>query len=180
MSRRMQWLGHLARIPDTRMPKRVLFGRLEKARLRHEEQSQGATPYPSTPYLSTSIWCRSLGLFSGWYDDVQDRKLWHDKYSSGVHEIVEQRVRMELVRRYGCPLTSSVADLSFCYQQCHRRFRRAGDMRRHRCDSRRSRRLVTQSLDDLQCPTCRRSFRSRGDKVRRKCNSSRSLRADAQ
>ena len=162
----------MSRMPDTWMPKRALFGCLEMPRPRHGVNLRWKDGVKKDMVF--------LGLFSGWYDDAQDRKLWHDKNSSGVHEIVEQRVRMELARTYGGPLASSVAELPFCCQQCHLRFRRAGDMKHHRCASRSSQRLAAQRLDYLQCPTCHRSFRRRSDKARHKCDSSRGLRADVQ
>ena len=35
MLNRMQWLGHIARMPEHRIPKQILFGRLPKARPFH-------------------------------------------------------------------------------------------------------------------------------------------------
>ena len=35
MLQRMRWLGHMARMADTRLPKQALFGRLQKARPFH-------------------------------------------------------------------------------------------------------------------------------------------------
>ena len=38
--RRLRWLGHLARMPDERLPKRVLFGHMDGSGVRGRSQKQ--------------------------------------------------------------------------------------------------------------------------------------------
>ena len=63
---------HLARMPDARIPKQILFGRLQRSRPFHGVRM---------------IWkdrvkkdMMALAVLSHWYVAAQDRKLWHDRY----------------------------------------------------------------------------------------------------
>ena len=70
MDRRLQWLGHLGRMGDERLPKRMLFGELRKKRAclgtekRWRDQVSGDL--------------QMLGLKENWHEVCQDRKEWSD------------------------------------------------------------------------------------------------------
>ena len=113
------------------------------------------------------VCCVALIVLSHWYVAAQDRKLWHDRYCAGMERAVEWRIVSEWKKRKASSLLGGSSALPFTCHQCNRSFRRTGDLRRHKCDSRRSRaRLGAQGADELQCRTCHRTFR------RKKCESS--------
>ena len=148
------------------MPKCALFGCLEKTRPCHGVKLRWKDRVKRDMV--------SLGMFSGWYEAAQDRKLWRNMYSDIVERSVEERIRRENERRRHGPLTGATQELPFYCQQCQRRFRRKEDMSCHKCDSVRSSRRERQPPEQLQCPTCHRYFRRPGDMSRHNCNSSRS------
>ena len=115
----------------------------------------------------------ALTVLSHWYVAAQDRKLWHDRYCTGMERAVERRIVREWEKWRASSLLGGSSALPFTCHQCNRSFRRTGDLRRHKCDSRRSRaRLGAQGADKLQCRTCHRTFRRSGDMLRHKCESS--------
>ena len=65
--RRLQWLGHAARMPSERLPKQVLFGWLSKTRLAHGSRLRWRDRIHAD--------FRAL-LISNWYTLAQDRHGW--------------------------------------------------------------------------------------------------------
>ena len=124
MKRRMQWLGHLARMSNTRMPKQILFGRLKKVRPFHGVKMRWKGRVKKD--------MRSLKIYNHWFDRAQDRKGWHDLYHRSMGKLVEQRLEKEQeARRARQHPSSAVEALPFLCSQCQRRFRRQGDMTRN-------------------------------------------------
>ena len=72
MERRMQWLGHLARMDNSRMPKRILFGRLRKPRPSHGVKLRWKDRVKKD--------MSSMKIYTRWYEGAQDRKRWYKKY----------------------------------------------------------------------------------------------------
>ena len=66
--RRLRWLGHLARMPDERLPKRVLFGHMDGSGLRGRSQKQWMD------YVREDL--HFAGLSITWWRKSQDRAGW--------------------------------------------------------------------------------------------------------
>ena len=65
---RLRWLGHLARMPDERLPKRVLFGHMDGSGLRGKSQKQWVN------YVREDL--QIAGLSYTWWKKSQDRAGW--------------------------------------------------------------------------------------------------------
>ena len=66
--RRLRLLGHLARMPDERLPKRVLFGHMDGSGLRGKSQKQWVD------YVREDL--QIAGLLYTWWEKSQDRAGW--------------------------------------------------------------------------------------------------------
>ena len=66
--RRLRWLGHLARMPDERLPKRVLFGHTDGSGVRGKSQKQWVD------YVREDL--QFAGLSFTWWRKSQDRAGW--------------------------------------------------------------------------------------------------------
>ena len=68
--RRFRWLGHLARMPDDRLPKRVLFGHMDGIAARSKGRAQKCW----ADYVREDL--QSAGLSLNWWRKSQDRAAW--------------------------------------------------------------------------------------------------------
>ncbi len=66
--RRLRWLGHLARMSDDRLPKRVLFGHMDGSGLRGNGQKHWVD------YVKEDLHFARLSLT--WWRTAQDRAVW--------------------------------------------------------------------------------------------------------
>ena len=100
-TRRLRWLGHVARMDDSRMPKCILFGELDKTQPRHGPRKR---------------WRDNVGSdmkdrqIADWYDLAQDRREWRLACST-------------------IPPTEPVTLDFVC--TCGKRYRRRQDLTRH-------------------------------------------------
>ena len=184
-ARRLRWLGHVARMKDDRLPKRLLFQRrpAHGTKLRWRDRVR-----------------RDFKKFHAdegdWYSAAQDRGLWRAMCRDGLSACAKERLERDEVRREGTsvdvtgrqPETLPPGALFVC-DTCHRSFRRRQDIARHTCKCQRTRDRGRQGIphgddgghcsraagvtDQLVCSTCGRSFRRKNDISRHKCQTTR-------
>ena len=135
--RRLEWLGHVARMSDVRVPKQLLFGFLPSPR--HACGPRRRWRDVISPDL------RHIGIeHLAWYGIAQDRSAWRvsavGPSLGGPSHDQSQRV--------DCLI-------------CPRTFRRPGDKARHKCSAERSL-PIQEQRGAVQCGTCRRWFHSHG------------------
>ena len=110
--RRLQWLGHLARMDD-RIPRQLLFGALPSKR----------PPHGWKDPVKHDLAAVSIGM-NEWLDTADNRSEWRTRCQDGVYNVVCSRVQPAVK-----PLLCMV---------CTRHFSRPQDIARHSCTSRRS------------------------------------------
>ena len=148
---RLEWLGHLARMPDKRTPKVCLFSWLS------EPYSQGGPLKRWRDVIRTDL--KDMQIPEGrWYAKATgSREEWHDTYREARADIThEEQHRAPNDNQVQCP-------------DCLRMFQRESDTKRHKCVAERHK-LVHEQRGTVQCPTCKKWFRSRGGFTVHSCN----------
>ena len=147
--RRLEWLGHVARMPNQRIPKMALFGWL---------------PEPRPPGGPRKRWrdqirqdLKAVGISEeDWFEEASHRAGWRAIYRQGLRDqYSQQEVPTQPQNQVHC-------------QECGRSFCREGDRARHKCIAEHQRPVCEQS-GAVQCPTCSRWFRSQGGRVVHRC-----------
>ena len=137
--RRLEWLGHLARMPDHRIPIAALFSWLPQARPRCGPKKR------MRDVMRKDL--KDIGVSEEkWFDEaVRLRAGWRVLYRDGVDSYRERQtasVPAAVVRDVVCEV-------------CFRKFRRERDKTRHKCvDERRKPRSEQQGA--TQCLQCNR------------------------
>ena len=123
--RRLQRLGHVARIDDSRLTKQLLFGWFSYPRPGHGVKQRWRDKIR-----------RDLKTFhineNTWYTLAHDRQSWLFQYTRGASQVPLQLWH----------------DLLVC-SVCTRSFRRPQDMARHNCDSVHSCLAAARNVDDF-------------------------------
>ena len=131
--RRLEWLGHLARMEPDRLPKRILFGAFQQTR-----------PFCGPRQRWKDVITRDMksrNIPVTWYEVAQDRVQWR--------QLIHLPTPVPVLND---PLNCGL---------CSRSFRRAGDHARHKCLAERQLPIPQQS-GSVQCERCLRWFRSKG------------------
>lgn len=138
--RRLQWLGHVARMPTDRLPPRLLFGWFEQPRPAHGPRLRWKD--------RVSADLKALSV-QDWFNMAQDRKRWREI----CHTLPDTQPPVSL------PVTCSV---------CERTFKSRSGLARHKCAA--IRKLPVQDQPGArQCPKCQCWFKSAGGMAVHKC-----------
>ena len=142
--RRLEWLGHMARMEDDRIPKALLFGSFPGKRPAHGPRKRWRD-------------CARLDVHQlpEWYQvATSSRRDWRQFYL-GLHD----------------KDNSDTDRSSVSCRTCRREFRRLGDLKRHKCAA--IRRLPAHlQPGSCCCPRCNRWFLSKGGLASHKCTTS--------
>ena len=137
-ARRLEWLGHLARMPDNRIPKRCLFGWLPQARPR------GGPRKRWRDVIRADLRTTKVSE-DDWYElATTSRQEWRALYREALD-----------VMRASDPQGATPQALTPTQvecQECGRTFRREGDRKRHKCTSERQK-PVREQQGAVQCET---------------------------
>ena len=107
---RLRWLGHVARMSDSRHPKRLLFGWFPQKRPAHGVKLRWRDKVRQD--------LKKCGIDeTSWYAKAQDRAGWLSRCGVGLDK----------------HLMAPPPDKPFQCTTCHRSFRRREDRTRHKC-----------------------------------------------
>ena len=134
--RRMQWLGHLAQMPNHRIPKMCFFGWLSEKRPQDGPKKRWKDIIRNLNDLNIPESC--------WYDLANiSSSAWRDHY----HACLESS-----------QVSSGIVDLqTVVCPECHRGFRRICDLKRHKCIAEREK-PIHQQKGAIECQTCKKYF----------------------
>ena len=146
--RRLEWLGHVARMPDERTPKISLFSWLQQPR------PQGGPRKRWRDTIHKDL--RDMGISEdAWYKEAtSSRTGWRALYRA---HFVEEATRDDHHRMTGAEHPTWQVQCP----QCKRCFRREGDKKRHKCLAERQK-PIPEQRGAVQCSTCSKWFRSQG------------------
>ena len=87
-AKRLHWAGHIARMEDCRMPKRLLFGWFPQKRPAH------GTKRRWRDRVRKDMKCFGIEE-SSWFHEAQDRRHWRKICRDGLNSCTEERRRKE-------------------------------------------------------------------------------------
>ena len=149
--RRLEWLGHLARMPDHRLPKVMLFSWLPQPRPRCGPRKRWRD------VVRKDLRNVEVGEHEWYAEASRSRAGWRVLCQVGLVNGREARTSQAstVVRDVVCEL-------------CSRSFRRESDKQRHKCLDERQK-PVCEQRGATQCSQCQRWFRSRGGLAVHRC-----------
>ena len=150
MKRRLEWLGHLARMLDHRIPKKTLFSWLP------QPCPHGGPRRRWRDLVKRDMKAAQIDE-SSWFEVVLHKGKWHTAYSDGLNNYQQSQLqqRVSMPRDVKC-------------DACGRCFRRECDKVRHKCTAERSK-PVCEQKGAVRCTICGRWFRSRGGIAVHRC-----------
>ena len=133
-ARRLRWLGHLARMDDSRIPKKILFGWLPQCRPAH------GTKLRWRDRVRQDL--KKFNISEGnWFHVAQERGPWRAICREGLEACTKKRVEMDKSKHSAAARQEDMTTPSANYTcgTCQRSFRRRQDIARHKCQTTRPR-----------------------------------------
>ena len=152
--RRLEWLGHLARMPEYRTPKTALFSWLPQSRPRCGPRRRWRDVIRSdlkTLEVTEHEWCTKANSRSEW------RTLCHSVQDTP-----------NTAPQPGATAQPPTTQRGVVCEACHRHFRRESDRKRHKCVDERQK-PVQEQRGAVQCSVCSRWLRSKGGLAVHRC-----------
>ena len=116
----IRWAGHVTRMPDTRLPKQLLYGELQEGK-----RSRGCPRKRFKDSLKASLKVFGINTES-WESDAQDRQQWRSQLTNGAKRAEEARISTaqakRVARKARAASTSLPAPTLRC-PYCNREFR---------------------------------------------------------
>ena len=118
----LRWAGHVHRMSDERLPKRLFYGELTEGKRSHGGQKKR---YKDT--LKASLKCCGINPDS-WEEAAQDRPSWRQRINSGTktfeeHRVTEAMRKRQLRKTRACELSQASQPPSFTCPHCPRLFK---------------------------------------------------------
>ena len=136
VGKRLRWAGHVARMDDCRLPKRLLFGWLPQRRPAHGTKQRWRDRVRKD--------LKHFGIEeSSWFHEAQDRGHWRAVCKKALTTCTEERLGKGRAHSPGpsgatAGASAPAAPLLVC-PTCSRSFRRRQDITRHKCQTTRPR-----------------------------------------
>ena len=129
----LRWAGHVARMPDHRLPKQLLYGELKEGK-----RSRGCPKKRYKDSLKSSLKAFDIEVES-WESDAQDRQRWRSQVASGAQRaesrrttIAQQKRAARKARAASTSLTAPTHRCSVCGRLFGARIGLISHLRTHR------------------------------------------------
>ena len=131
----LRWTGHVTRMPDERLPKKILYGQLQVGKRFHGGQKKRYKDTPKASLKDFNIPTES------WEQIAQDRTKWRGLIKRGAGEYeakriseAEQKRVQRKARAKASPTELSSSDLScsICNRQCRAKIGLISHLRIHK------------------------------------------------
>ena len=150
--RRLEWLGHVARMPDDRIPKKILFGWLPKTR------QAGGPRKRWRDHIRKDFKLVGVSETDWYHEATRSRNAWRAVYRVGLDDALEREQQEQEVYSQLDP--SQEPNKILC-QVCKRSFKSESGFKRHKCLDERNK-PVCEQHGATKCASCGRWFRSKG------------------
>ena len=132
IARRLRWLGHVARMQEDRISKRLLFGWLSHPRPMHGCKLRWRDRVRKD--------LKRFKIDEGrWYKDAKERGVWRAQCRKGLDTCIKERLEKDRIRKKAASIidrhdiSSNTTTTPFVCDTCQRLFRRRQEIARRKC-----------------------------------------------